>query len=145
MWAITSWRGPPFLRAPPSKQIPFPPRPGALLTVMADVGHHVVAELLFQSSHPIEVDLVAPPAQRLDLLPRDGETQLRLAFGEGDPEVAPGPITAVPREVLDHFAAGVTVDERVLINWRAPLAHTAIFRAASSECQARRKPIIRSW
>lgn len=114
---------------------------GALLAVVGDVGHDVVAEVVLDRRDALEIDVVAAAAHLRDRLGRDGKPRLGLALGQGDPEVAPGPITATVREDLEHLGARVAVREGISVSVFFSRGHEGHLIAGPIECQEPAHPI----
>ncbi len=85
-----------------------------LLGVVAQVGHHVVAGAALDLGDAVQVRVSNGPLERVDLLGGDGQTQLPLAFGEGDPQLPPGAEAVRGGEDPHHLGRGVAFVERVL-------------------------------
>ena len=63
---------------------------GALLSVGVNVGHHVVAELLFPLGGGVVIDVVQMGFQLGHLFGGDWEAQFHLSPGQGHPQAPPG-------------------------------------------------------
>jgi hypothetical protein len=83
------------------------PGKGALLPVGPDMGHNVMAYVLFNSRRSFVVDIVREAAHLFKLLFRYGKPQLPLAFSQGDPQPPPGLELAVVREQAARVFPGV--------------------------------------
>ena len=92
-----------------------PPGLGAGEAVGVDVGHDLVAADLLPAGGDRKVDGVGLALQLLDLLGSDGEAQLPLGFGQGDPEGAPGAHPVRLGEEAAHFPAGVAGGQLALV------------------------------
>ena len=105
-------------------------RPWTGLSEGADMGHHVVAEPAFMGIGTGEVDILQVGPQFGELGRGDARTdvivgqqaQLMLRLGQCQPEPPPGAELALRPPQLRHRPAGVTRDQRVVVN----VAHEAV-------------------
>ena len=88
---------------------------GALDAVSVNVAHDVVTDQPFPFLGDLVVDVVLVGLQLGDLLSGDGQAQLVLGLGQGDPEEPPGSELLIRGEKVLHFFAGVAGAEGALV------------------------------
>ena len=87
----------------------------ALDTVGIDMAHHVVTAALFFGFRDIEIDVLRVGLEFVYLLLRNRKAKLHFAFGEDNPELAPGFELVLRAEEKLHFPGSVSCIERVFV------------------------------
>ena len=75
----------------------------ALLAVGVDVAHHIMADHLLPLLGHLVVDVLGVGFQLVDLLLGDGQAQLMLRLGQGDPQLPPGAELQIRGKQVFHF------------------------------------------
>ena len=88
---------------------------GAGLAVGVDVGHHVMAQLLFVLGGLVVINVGEVGLQLLHLLGGHRQAQLHLGPGQGDPQPPPGRELLVRGKDILHLVAGVAGREGTFI------------------------------
>ena len=97
-------------------QVDDGPGLGAGQTVGIDMSHNVVAHLSLPPAGGLIVYIIQVSAHLVKLFIGDVQSQLLLALGKDDPQLAPGGKLPVVGEDFLHFLAGIALAERVLIS-----------------------------
>ena len=79
----------------------------ALLAVGVDMAHHVVADYALARFGDLIVDVVGMRLELVDLLLRDRQAELHLAFRQRDPQAAPRFELHIRREKVFHLLVGI--------------------------------------
>src|SRR5690606_37878285 len=83
-------------------------------SVVVNMRHHVMAQLLLQVGNPIPIEGVAMRTQFVDLLLRYRKAEPMLGIREADPQVAPRRVARAWREQASHVLARISFDEWVI-------------------------------